>query len=59
MMAVVDRKVASLEAWMEAKYDETNQGTTSTLQDIKPQVKAIRESHQKMWSAIVNMGKEL
>ena len=44
---------------MEVKYNEVHKETASTLQDIKDQVAAIRDSQQKMWRTIDSMGKEL
>ena len=59
MTAVMDRKISSLEARMEAKYNEALQETASTLQDIKDQVAAVCDNQQKMLRAIDSIGKEL
>ena len=58
-MAMVHKKVALLEVWMEAKYNEVCQETISTLEGIKAQVAAVHDSQQKMWRTIDSMGKEL
>ena len=59
LVAMMDRKLASLEARMVAQYNEVHEETTSTLQEINKQVVAVRESQEKMSRATNGMGKEL
>ena len=58
LVAMMDRKVASLKAWMEVWYNEVHEETTSTLQEIQNQVVAIRQNQKKMWRASDGMSKE-
>ena len=58
LVAVMDRKVASLEVRKETQYNEVHEETTSTLQEIQNQVVAIRQNQKKMWRASDGMSKE-
>ena len=57
--AMLNRKVVSLEALVETKANEIHQDTTSTLEELKSIVVAVRESQEKMWQAIKGIGKEV
>ena len=48
LAAVINQKVVSLEARVEAKVNEVRQDTTSLLEELKTTVAAIRESQEKM-----------
>ena len=57
--ALLNRKVVSLEAHVEAKGNEIREDTASTLEEFKSIVVAIRESQEKMWLAIEGISKEV
>ena len=48
-----------MEARVEAKVNEVHQDTTSTLEELKAMVVAVRESQERMWWAIDGMSKEI
>ena len=57
--AALDKKAVSLETYMEKKVNSIRQDTTSTLEQLKETVVAVRESKEKMWRAIDGMSKEI
>ena len=58
-VAIVNRKMVSLEAHVEAKVNETRQDTTSLLEDLKTTIAAICDTQEKMGQAMERMGNEL
>ena len=56
---MLNRKVVSLEVYMEARLNEVHQDTTSTLQELKETVAVVRESQEKVRRAIDGMSKEV
>ena len=58
-MAMINRKVVSLETRMEAKINEVHQDTTSLLEELKTIVAAVRESQEKMGQALERMSNEV
>ena len=56
---MLNKKVVSLEARVEAKANEIRQDTASTLEELKVIVAPVRESQERMWRAIDNMSKEV
>ena len=59
LVAMINRKVVSLEACMEAKINEVRQGTTSLLEELKTTVAAVRESQEKMGQTMERMSNEV
>ena len=57
--AMLNRKVVSLEARVEAKPNEICQDIASTVEELKSIVAAIRESQERMWRDINRMSKEV
>ena len=47
--AMINRKVVSLEACVEAQINEVRQDIASLLEDLKATMVAVRESQEKMW----------
>ena len=47
-VAMINCKVVSLEACVEAKINEVQQDTTSLLEELKATLAAVRESQEKM-----------
>ena len=48
LAAMINRKVVSLEARVEAKVNEVHQDTTSLLEELKATVAVVYESQEKM-----------
>ena len=46
--AMINRKVVSLEACVEAKVNEVRQDTTSLLEELKATMAAVHEGQEKM-----------
>ena len=59
LVAMINRKVVSLETRMEAKINEVRQGTTSLLEELKTTVAAIHESQEKMGQALERMSNKV
>ena len=57
--AALDRKVVSLETYVESRVNEVRQETSSTLEQLKETVAAVRESQERMWRAIDGMSKDV
>ena len=59
LAAMINQKVVSLEARVEAKVNEVRQDTTSLLEELKTNVVAVQESQEKMGQAMERMSNEL
>ena len=57
--AALDRKAVSLETYVESRVNEVHQETSSTLEQLKETVVAVRESQERMWRAIDGMSKDV
>ena len=56
---MINQKVVSLEARVEAKVNEVRQDTTSLLEELKATVAVVCESQEKMGQAMERMSNEL
>ena len=59
MAAMINRKVISLEACVEAKINEVRQDTTYLLEDLKTTMEVVCESQEKMGQAMEKTSNEL
>ena len=59
LAAMVNQKVVSLEARVEAKVNEVHQDTTSLLEELKTTMVVVCESQEKMGQAMERMSNEL
>ena len=59
LAAMINQKVVSLEACMEAKVNEVREDTTPLLGELKTIVAVVRESQEKMGQAMERMSNEL
>ena len=50
--AALERKVVSLETYVESRVNEVRQETSSTLEQLKEIVAAVHESQERMWRSI-------
>ena len=57
--AALDKKVVSVETYLEIRVNEVHEDTTSTLEQLNEIVAAVCESQEKMWRAIDRMSKEI
>ena len=57
-IAMLNKKVVSLEAHVEARENEVFQDIASTLEELKATVVAVHENRERMWQAIDGMTKE-
>ena len=57
--AALDRKVVSLETYVESRVNEVRRETSSTLDQLKETVAAVCESQERMWRAIDGMSKDV
>ena len=57
--AALGKKVVSLETYVESRVNEVRQEISSTLDQLKETVVAVRESQERMWRAIDGMSKEV
>ena len=57
--ATLGKKAVSLEMYVESRVNEVRQETSSTLEQLKETVVAIRESQERMWRAIDGMSKDV
>ena len=57
--AALDKKVVSLETFVESRVNEVCQDTNSTLEQLKEIVAAMRESQERMWRAIDGMSQDV
>ena len=57
--AMVNKKVVSLEACVEARVNEVHQDTISTLEEWKATMAAVCASPERMWGVINGMSKEV
>ena len=57
--AALNRKIVSLEAYVESRVNEVRRETSSTLEQLKETVVAVRESQERMWRAIDGMSKDV
>ena len=58
-VAMLNRKVVSREAHMEAKANGIRQDTACNLEELKSTAVAVHESQEKMWRAINGMSAEV
>ena len=57
--AALDRKAVLLETYVESRVNEVRQETSSTLDQLKETIGAVRESQERMWRAIDRMSKDV
>ena len=57
--AALDRKVVSLETYVESRVNEVRRETSSTLEQLKETMAAVCESQERMWRAIDGMSKDV
>ena len=55
----LDKKAVSLDTYVESRVNDVRQETSSTLQQLKETVAAVRESQERMWKAIDGMSKDV
>ena len=55
----LDKKIVLLEMYVEMRVNEVHQSTTSTLEQLKETVVAVRGSQERMWRAIDRMSTEV
>ena len=57
--AALDRKAVLLETYVLSRVNEVRRETSSTLEQLKETVVAVRESQERMWRAIDRMSKDV